>query len=92
MGTVCIEEDIKRYVIAYDGSFQGVQKRAKEDLRARYRTATEEEIDEMFRKAFYDAVDKGDIQIVPYEQMTEQQKHLFDNNDVIYRLKSNFKI
>ncbi len=87
MGTFDINETIKRYLIAYNGSSEGVRKRAKEDLRERYKTATDKELEETFRKAFYGMVDSGLIEPMPCEIMNEKQKELYENGDQIYQEK-----
>lgn len=78
---------IKHYIFVFNGSYKGVYKRTKEDLRAIYPTATETVIAEKYIKTFNNMLCNGVIEPIPYNQMNEQQKRMFDAGDEIYQCK-----
>ncbi len=79
-----VKEKILWYLSVYDGEKQGALKRVEEDLICTLPRKEHGKISDMISLAFLELQTKGNIKIIPYENMTENQKFRFDNEGKIF--------
>ncbi|MDE6597079.1 MAG: hypothetical protein K2K60_00390 [Clostridia bacterium] len=82
-----IKNKILHYLFVYDGELEGTEKRVKEDLRRELYKPTDTKLSEYFYNAISDLVNKGNIEILPYEDMTTNQRYKFNQEGkTLYRI------
>ena len=82
-----VKEKILHYLFVYDGEEQGAEKRVEEDLARELPRKDHKRIGEIFFNAFAELRRKGNIEIIPYENMTDNQRHRSNTeNKIFYRI------
>ncbi len=79
-----VKEKVLWYLSVYDGEKQGAKKRVEEDLIMGLPRKEHNKISDMIFNAFMDLEGKGNIKIIPYDEMTDNQKFRFDREGKIF--------